>query len=91
MRKIKVYYQHDSMQCGIACLQMICKFYGRSYSVEQLSHYCFATTEEVCLYLKLITLYLNQVSKLRHWESGTQSGFPCRAYSPDGCFLRVPP
>lgn len=49
MRKIKVYYQHDSMQCGIACLQMICKFYGRSYSVEQLSHHCFATTEGVSM------------------------------------------
>lgn len=21
--------QHDSMSCGVACLQMICKYYGR--------------------------------------------------------------
>lgn len=35
------------MQCGIACLQMICKHYGKEYSSDTLSHYCFATTEGV--------------------------------------------
>lgn len=49
MRKIKICYQHDSMQCGIACLQMICKHYGKSYSIETLSRYCFATTEGVSM------------------------------------------
>ena len=37
------YKQHDSMQCGITCLQMICKYYGKEYSLESLSRYCFAT------------------------------------------------
>lgn len=37
------------MQCGIACLQMICKHYGKEYSSDALSHYCFATTEGVSL------------------------------------------
>ncbi|MDE6799006.1 MAG: peptidase domain-containing ABC transporter [Phocaeicola sp.] len=41
--------QHDSMQCGITCLQMICKYYGKEYSLESLSRYCFATTEGVSL------------------------------------------
>lgn len=41
--------QHDSMQCGIACLAMICRHYGRRYSMETLSHYCFATTEGVSM------------------------------------------
>ena len=41
--------QHDAMQCGIACLQMICKFYGKDYYPETLSHYCFATTEGVSM------------------------------------------
>lgn len=36
--------QHDSMQCGIACLQMICKYFGREYSMNSLSKLCFATT-----------------------------------------------
>lgn len=42
---IKSFYQHDSMQCGIACLQIICKYFGRDYSLESLSKPCFATTE----------------------------------------------
>ena len=49
MPKFKVYLQHDSMQCGIACLRMVCKHYGREYSQEYLSRLCFATTEGVSL------------------------------------------
>lgn len=41
--------QHDSMQCGIACLAMICRHYGRRYSMAALSHYCFATAEGVSM------------------------------------------
>lgn len=41
--------QHDSMECGIACLSMICKYHGREYSTRYLSHLCFATTEGVSL------------------------------------------
>lgn len=49
MRKFPVILQHDSMQCGIACLQMICNFYGREYSLDSLSKLCFATTEGVSM------------------------------------------
>ena len=49
MTKFSTYLQHDSMQCGITCLQMICKYYGKEYSLESLSRYCFATTEGVSL------------------------------------------
>lgn len=41
--------QHDSMQCGIACLAMVCKHYGKEFSIETLSRYCFASTEGVSL------------------------------------------
>ena len=41
--------QHDSMQCGIACLQMVCHYFGRDYSSESLSKLCFATTEGVSM------------------------------------------
>lgn len=37
------------MQCGIACLQMICGYYGKKYSSEYLSKLCFATTEGVSM------------------------------------------
>lgn len=46
---MKFIKQHDSMQCGITCLQMVCSHYGKEYSIETLSHYCFATTEGVSL------------------------------------------
>jgi ATP-binding cassette subfamily B protein len=37
------------MQCGIACLAMCCKYFGKAYSLESLSRICFATTEGVSL------------------------------------------
>ena len=49
MNNFKVERQHDSMQCGIACLQMICNYYGKEYSLDSLSKICFATTEGVSM------------------------------------------
>ena len=49
MDKIIVTNQHDSMQCGIACLQMVCKYFGREYTLDSLSKLCFATTEGVSM------------------------------------------
>lgn len=49
MRNFQFYPQHDSMQCGIACLQMICKYYHKEYTSKRLAEYCFATTEGVSL------------------------------------------
>lgn len=37
------------MQCGIACLAMVCRNYGKKYTMEVLSDICFATTEGVSL------------------------------------------
>ncbi|MBP8935215.1 MAG: peptidase domain-containing ABC transporter, partial [Prevotella sp.] len=41
--------QHDSMQCGVACLQMVSKYFGREYSLHFLSNICFATSEGVSM------------------------------------------
>ena len=41
--------QHDAMQCGIACLAMICRYYGKNYSLATLSEICHATNEGVSL------------------------------------------
>ena len=49
MKKKPLCLQKDSMQCGIACLQMVCKYYGREYSMDSLSKLCFATTEGVSM------------------------------------------
>ena len=41
--------QRDSMQCGVACLTMICTYWGKKYPMEYISELCFATTEGVSL------------------------------------------
>lgn len=49
MRKFPFIRQHDGMQCGVACLAMICQYYGKNYSLEQLSKLCGVTPEGVSL------------------------------------------
>ncbi len=49
MNHFPLYLQYDSMQCGITCLQMVCKYFGREYSLNSLSEICFATSEGVSL------------------------------------------
>ena len=41
--------QLDSMQCGIACLQMVCQYHGRRVSAHDMNRLCHATTEGVSL------------------------------------------
>ena len=41
--------QHDSMQCGVACLDMVCRHYGRHYGLDSISRYCHATREGVSM------------------------------------------
>ncbi len=36
MKKIKLVRQHESRDCGAACLCMICSFFGKKYSIQQL-------------------------------------------------------
>lgn len=42
--------QLDSMQCGVACLAMVCRYYGKEYSLKALSHWCRPTSEGVSLH-----------------------------------------
>ncbi len=44
-----IVFQKDSMQCGIACLSIICEYFGQEYSLRFLERYCSATTEGVSL------------------------------------------
>lgn len=37
------------MQCGITCIRMICRHYGKDYNLDTLSKYCPATSEGVSL------------------------------------------
>lgn len=45
----KVIYQKDAMQCGIACLAMICRHYGRRLSLGYLEEFCTPTAEGVSM------------------------------------------
>ncbi len=49
MSAFPFYKQRDSMQCGVACLLMICEYYGKKYSYEYISRICCATNEGVSL------------------------------------------
>lgn len=48
-KRFHVIMQKDSMQCGITCLAMICRHYGKAYSIDILSQICHATTEGVSM------------------------------------------
>ena len=50
MKGFPLYKQHDIMQCGITGLAMICKHYGKVYSIDTLSQICYATTEGVSIF-----------------------------------------
>ena len=41
--------QKESMTCGVACLQMICSFFGKKFDQNFLLNICHATTEGVSL------------------------------------------
>lgn len=47
--RFKVIYQKDAMQCGIACLAMVCRFHGKKLSLGHLEEYCTPTSEGVSL------------------------------------------
>jgi len=81
--KFPITHQHDSMQCGIVCLQMICKYFGREYSLDFLSKVCSVTTQGVSM------LGLNGVAEMlgfrTHCARGTVSELkadilPCILY-----------
>ena len=49
LRKFPIVLQRDSMQCGIACLQMVCEYFGRKHTLEYIEQLCLTTSEGVSL------------------------------------------
>ncbi len=47
--KFKFIQQHDAMQCGVACMAMICHHFGKDYTVSTLNPYCTPSSEGVSL------------------------------------------
>ncbi|MDX1718548.1 MAG: peptidase domain-containing ABC transporter [Salegentibacter mishustinae] len=48
-RKFPFVAQHDSMDCGPACLAMVSKYFGKSYSLQQLRQFCHLSKDGVSL------------------------------------------
>ena len=46
---MNVCFQHDVMQCGVACLQMVCRYHGRDVSLSELGQICCPTNEGISL------------------------------------------
>lgn len=49
LKQFPFFFQLDAMDCGAACLKMIAKFYGKSFSLESLREKCFINREGVSL------------------------------------------
>ncbi|MGP1446334.1 MAG: peptidase domain-containing ABC transporter [Candidatus Limimorpha sp.] len=49
MSSFPLFPQHDSMDCGPACLRMVAQHYGRHYTLESLRQKCHISREGVSL------------------------------------------
>ncbi|MBD5273866.1 MAG: peptidase domain-containing ABC transporter [Bacteroides sp.] len=49
MMEITCIRQRDMMQCGAACLTMICRYYRLGYSLDDISEMCPSSTEGVSM------------------------------------------
>ena len=49
MSSFPYYKQLDKMDCGPACLRMIARFYGKSYSLQTLREHSYISREGVSL------------------------------------------
>lgn len=73
-------HQRDSMECGVACLAMICRHFGKNVSITALAEQCHATTEGVSLLgLKEVAenLGFNVICGRLSLSDLSTSSFPC--------------
>ncbi len=49
MKKFTFVKQKDSMQCGVACLKMICQHYGKNINIDYLENLCNTTIQGVSI------------------------------------------
>ena len=50
MKEFNCVFQYDAMQCGAACLTMVCNYFGIDCSLTDISQLCPANAEGVSLY-----------------------------------------
>lgn len=49
MKKFPICIQHDTMDCGVACIKMISTYYDQRYSLSHLKEMCIPSREGVSL------------------------------------------
>ena len=49
MRTFHLFYQYDSLECGVACLMMVCKYYKKEVQYSELAKVCNPTREGTSL------------------------------------------
>lgn len=49
MKKFPFFEQYDATDCGVACIKMIAKYYGKEFSLDYLSKFCHISREGVSL------------------------------------------
>ncbi len=77
---MKFVRQRDSMQCGAACLKMICDEYKNVYSYEELSELCSVTPEGVSMFgIYQVSKQIGFISECRRisLEQLISSSLPC--------------
>ena len=82
-RNFPLVRQHDIMQCGVACLTMICRHFGLDLGLEDVAKHCFATKRGTTL-LEISTsakeLGLDTVAAKLTVEELSRCPMPCILY-----------
>ena len=47
--------QHDAMQCGIACLSIICRLFGKNISIKSIEKICYLSKEGLSFHVVTTT------------------------------------
>lgn len=78
--KISLSWQTDSMQCGAACLHMICKYWGQEYSLDHLTRLCnigINGTSLLNMNEAAIAIGLKTICKRTNIETLRKAPLPC--------------
>lgn len=49
MARFRLVRQHDGMQCGVACVSMICQYFGKKIPIAELESNCHPSKDGVSL------------------------------------------
>lgn len=80
MGKLRLVKQYDTMQCGVACLAMICNFYGKRYTFQSISKIFPQSKNGVSLYdISEVAkkIGLNSKGKILNYSQLLKEELPC--------------